>query len=151
MNPSERYEELCRMISYHMDRYYNQDDPEITDREYDELMMELRALEKENPGLVTPDSPTQHVGGSAKREAGVLVRHNVPMLSLQDVFSKEEVFEFVEDMQKQLADPEFVVEYKIDGLSLVLRYEDGVLKLAETRGDGVNFGEDVTANAKVIN
>lgn len=150
MNPSERYEELCRMISYHMDRYYNQDDPEITDREYDEMMMELRALEKENPGLVTPDSPTQRVGGSAKREAGVLVRHNVPMLSLQDVFSKEEVFEFVEDMQKQLADPEFVVEYKIDGLSLVLRYEDGVLKLAETRGDGVNFGEDVTANAKVI-
>ena len=80
----------------------------------------------------------------------MLVRHNVPMLSLQDVFSKEEVFEFVADMQKQLEDPEFVVEYKIDGLSLVLRYEDGLLKLAETRGDGINFGEDVTANARVI-
>lgn len=150
MSSLKRYEELCSIIHYHMDRYYNQDNPEITDREYDELMMELRALEKENPKLVTPDSPTQKVGGSAKREAGVLVRHNVPMLSLQDVFSKEEVFDFVTDMQEQLTDPEFVVEYKIDGLSLVLRYEEGVLKLAETRGDGINFGEDVTANAKVI-
>ena len=90
------------------------------------------------------------LGGTAKREAGVLVRHNVPMLSLQDVFSKEEVYNFVNEMKEQLEDPEFVVEYKIDGLSMALRYEDGVLKLAETRGDGINFGEDVTENAKVI-
>lgn len=150
MNPSERYEELTKTIRYHMDRYYNQDDPQITDHAYDQLMQELKAIEKEHPEFVTPDSPTQRVGGSAKREAGVLVRHNVPMLSLQDVFSKEEVSAFVNDMREQLEDPEFVVEYKIDGLSLVLRYEDGVLKLAETRGDGINFGEDVTANAKVI-
>ncbi len=150
MNPSDQYQELCKIIRYHMDRYYNQDDPEITDQEYDNLMQELKAIEKEHPEFVTPESPTQLVGGSAKREAGVLVRHNVPMLSLQDVFSKEEVFDFVKDMQDQLSDPEFVVEYKIDGLSLALRYEDGVLKLAETRGDGINFGEDVTANAKVI-
>lgn len=150
MNPSDKYQELCSVIRYHMERYYDQDDPEITDQEYDALMQELKAIEKEHPEFVTPDSPTQRVGGSAKREAGVLVRHNVPMLSLQDVFSKEEVFEFVKDMQEQLAEPEFVVEYKIDGLSLALRYEDGILKLAETRGDGINFGEDVTANAKVI-
>lgn len=150
MNPMDRYKQLTKTIREHMDYYYNQDDPKITDQEYDDLMKELRAIEKEHPEFVTPDSPSQQVGGSAKREAGVLVRHNVPMLSLQDAFSKEEVFEFVEDMQKQLDDPEFVVEYKIDGLSLVLRYEEGLLKLAETRGDGINFGEDVTANAKVI-
>ena len=114
------------------------------------LMQELKTLEKEHPDLVTPDSPTQKVGGTAKRQAGVLVRHNVPMLSLQDVFSKEDVYHFVEEMQEQLTDPEFVVEYKIDGLSMSLRYENGVLVMAETRGDGINFGEDVTANAKVI-
>ena len=79
-----------------------------------------------------------------------MVRHNVPMLSLQDVFSKEEVLEFVREMQGKLDHPEFVVEYKIDGLSMSLRYEQGKLVLAETRGDGINFGEDVTANAKVI-
>ncbi len=150
MNPMNRYKQLTQLIRKHMEYYYDQDDPQITDHEYDELMQELKAIEKEHPEFVTPDSPSQRVGGSAKREAGVLVRHNVPMLSLQDVFSKEEVFEFVADMQKQLQDPEFVVEYKIDGLSLVLRYEDGLLKLAETRGDGINFGEDVTANARVI-
>ena len=150
MNPMDRYKQLTQLIRKHMEYYYDQDDPQITDHEYDELMQELKAIEKEHPEFVTPDSPSQRVGGSAKREAGVLVRHNVPMLSLQDVFSKEEVFEFVADMQKQLQDPEFVVEYKIDGLSLVLRYEDGLLKLAETRGDGINFGEDVTANARVI-
>lgn len=150
MNPMDRYKQLTQLIRKHMEYYYDQDDPQITDHEYDELMQELKAIEKEHPEFVTPDSPSQRVGGSAKREAGVLVRHNVPMLSLQDVFSKEEVFEFVADMQKQLQEPEFVVEYKIDGLSLVLRYEDGLLKLAETRGDGINFGEDVTANARVI-
>lgn len=150
MSPSERYQELTKTIQYHMDRYYNQDDPQITDHEYDKLMQELKTMEQEHPEYVTPQSPTQRVGGSAKREAGVLVRHNIPMLSLQDVFSKEEVTDFVNDMKEQLEQPEFVVEYKIDGLSLVLRYEDGILKLAETRGDGINFGEDVTANAKVI-
>lgn len=150
MEQAERYKQLKNEINGHIDRYYNQDNPSITDYEYDQLMLELKALEQKYPEFVTPDSPTQRVGGSAKREAGVLVRHNVPMLSLSDVFSKEEVFEFVEDMRQQLENPEFVVEYKIDGLSMVLRYEDGILKLAETRGDGINFGEDVTANAKVI-
>lgn len=150
MTPEERVHALRKEILYHSDRYYNQDNPEITDYEFDLLMQELKKLEKENPQLVTKDSPTQKVGGMAKRTAGVLVRHNVPMLSLQDVFSKEEVFEFVKQMQEQLDDPEFVVEYKIDGLSMVLRYENGTLVLAETRGDGINFGEDVTANARAI-
>ena len=150
MDAKTRIEELKKTLEYHSNRYYNMDDPEISDYEYDSKMQELKKLEKEHPELVTPDSPTQRVGGTAKREAGVLVRHNVPMLSLQDVFSKEEVCNFVNEMKEQLEDPEFVVEYKIDGLSMALRYEDGVLKLAETRGDGINFGEDVTENAKVI-
>ena len=150
MTAQERITELKKTLEYHIDRYYNQDSPEISDYEYDMLMQELKALEKEHPELVTADSPTQKVGGTAKRQAGVLVRHNVPMLSLQDVFSKEDVYHFVEEMQEQLTDPEFVVEYKIDGLSMSLRYENGVLVMAETRGDGINFGEDVTANAKVI-
>ena len=150
MDAKTRIEELKKTLEYHSNRYYNMDDPEISDYEYDSMMQELKKLEKEHPELVTPDSPTQRVGGTAKREVGVLVRHNVPMLSLQDVFSKEEVYNFVNEMKEQLEDPEFVVEYKIDGLSMALRYEDGALKLAETRGDGINFGEDVTENAKVI-
>lgn len=150
MTAEDRVKELREKIAYHSDRYYNQDNPEITDYEYDMMMQELKKLEKEHPELLTKDSPTQKVGGTAKRTAGVLVRHNVPMLSLQDVFSKEEVYEFVAQMKEQLNDPEFVVEYKIDGLSMALRYENGELVLAETRGDGINFGEDVTANAKVI-
>lgn len=142
--------DLRSQLEYHINLYYNMDSPEISDYEYDRMMQELKSLEKEFPDLVTTDSPTQKVGGQAKREAGVLVRHNVPMLSLQDVFSREEVEEFVQEMQEQLDHPEFVVEYKIDGLSMALRYEEGELKLALTRGDGINFGEDVTVNAKVI-
>ena len=146
----ERINELRKQIEYHSNRYYNMDNPEISDYEYDMMMQELKKLEKEFPEFVIKESPTQKVGGTAKREAGVLVAHNVPMLSLQDVFSKEEVEEFVLQMQEQLDNPEFVVEYKIDGLSMALRYEEGELKLALTRGDGINFGEDVTENAKVI-
>ena len=150
MDIKEEVKALRQQIEYHSNRYYNMDAPEITDYEYDMLMQRLKQIEKEHPELIDASSPTQKVGGSAKREAGVLVRHNVPMLSLQDVFSKEEVMEFVREMQGKLDHPEFVVEYKIDGLSMSLRYEQGKLVLAETRGDGINFGEDVTANAKVI-
>ena len=146
----EKYLELVKTILHHNDLYYNHDNPEITDYEYDQLMIHLKAMEKEHPDWITKDSPTQHVGGTAKRTAGVLVHHNVPMLSLQDVFSKEEVVDFVEQMKEQLDDPEFVVEHKIDGLSMTLRYTNGKLVLAETRGDGIEFGEDVTVNAKVI-
>lgn len=150
MDAKTRVEELKKQIEYHSNLYYNEDNPEITDYEFDQMMQELKKLEKENPELALEDSPTKRVGGKAKREAGVLVRHNVPMLSLQDVFSKGEVLHFVEEMREQLEEPEFVVEYKIDGLSMALRYENGELRLAETRGDGVNFGEDVTENARVI-
>lgn len=137
-------------ILYHNNLYYNEDNPEIEDAQYDVLLRELAALEAKYPEYKTADSPTQRVGGIAKREAGVLVKHDVPMLSLQDVFAKEEVYTFVDNMQRELNNPEFVVEEKIDGLSLALRYENGDLKLAVTRGDGVIQGEDVTANALQI-
>lgn len=149
-NIKKQIDELKAKILYHNDLYYNQDNPEIEDAEYDKLMRTLKQLEAQNPELITKDSPTQKVGGIAKREAGVLVKHDVPMLSLQDVFSKEEVDTFVDNMQKELGNPEFVVEEKIDGLSLALRYVDGELKLAVTRGDGIVQGEDVTANAMQI-
>ena len=149
-NVKQKIEELRQKILYHNDLYYNQDMPEISDYEYDMMMEKLKRLEKENPELITADSPTQKVGGTAKRQAGVLVRHDVPMLSLQDVFSREEVDAFVDNMKQELVNPEFVVEEKIDGLSLALRYQDGELKRAITRGDGIVQGEDVTTNALQI-
>ena len=141
---------LRKEIKYHSNLYYNNDAPEISDYEFDQLMLKLKKLEAEYPELITKTSPTQMVGGVAKREAGVLVAHDVPMLSLQDVFSKEEVTDFVTSLQEQLDNPEFVVEEKIDGLSLALRYRNGELTQAITRGDGVVQGEDVTENARVI-
>ncbi len=132
-----------------MRAYYDEDAPTISDYEYDMLMQRLKAMEKENPELVTADSPTQKIGGTAKREAGVTVTHNVPMLSIRDVFSKEEVLEWVDQVRSLHADAVFSVEEKIDGLSMTLRYEDGELVLAETRGDGL-VGEDVTLNALTI-
>lgn len=141
---------LRKVIRYHNNRYYNEDNPEISDYEYDQLMLRLKAVEAKYPELVTKNSPTQMVGGQARRTAGVLVRHDVPMLSLQDVFSKEEIVAFVASMQQELDAPEFVVEEKIDGLSMALRYENGELVRAITRGDGIVEGEDVTENARVI-
>ena len=142
--------QLRRTIRHHNVRYYNDDNPEISDYEYDQLMLRLKALEREYPELITENSPTQKVGGTAKRTAGTLVRHDVPMLSLQDVFSREEIEAFVRDIEARMENPVFVVEEKIDGLSLALRYENGMLSRAITRGDGVVQGEDVTENAKVI-
>ena len=141
---------LRKEIRHHNDLYYNEDNPEISDYEYDQLMLRLKTLEKQYPELITKNSPTQMVGGKAMRTAGVLVKHDVPMLSLADVFSKEEIYAFVEELQQALKDPEFVVEEKIDGLSMALRYRDGKLERAITRGDGIVQGEDVTANARVI-
>ncbi|WP_302610537.1 NAD-dependent DNA ligase LigA [uncultured Mitsuokella sp.] len=143
-------QELRKVIRYHNNRYYNEDNPEISDYEYDQLMLRLKGIEAQYPELITKNSPTQVVGGNALRTAGVLVKHDVPMLSLQDVFSREEIFAFVHDLQQELDDPEFVVEEKIDGLSMALRYENGELVRAITRGDGIVQGEDVTENAKVI-
>ncbi|WP_298461641.1 NAD-dependent DNA ligase LigA [uncultured Mitsuokella sp.] len=141
---------LRKVIRYHNNRYYNEDNPEISDYEYDQLMLRLKAVEAKYPELITKNSPTQMVGGQARRTAGVLVRHDVPMLSLQDVFSQEEIVAFVASMQQELDAPEFVVEEKIDGLSMALRYENGELVRAITRGDGIVEGEDVTENARVI-
>lgn len=151
----EEYQELSSRINYHMDLYYNQNRNEISDYEYDQLMQQLKAAEKEHPEWVTPDSPSQKIGGSAKREAGVKVTHRVPMLSIEDVFDINEVRAYVAKVMAMHPDASFSVERKIDGLSMTLRYEhsdeDGNLHLAlaETRGDG-HIGEDVTLNARVI-
>ena len=150
----EEYRELRQTIEYHMDRYYNQDAPEISDYEYDQLMLQLKAAEKEHPDWVTGDSPTQKVGGTAKREAGVKVAHDVPMLSIEDVFTQEAVMAWMDKVHEMYPQAEFSVEVKVDGLSMSIRYEQGAdgklhLQLAESRGDGL-IGEDVTANARVI-
>lgn len=145
----EYYEQLKQKIDYHMDLYYNQNTNEISDYEYDRLMLELKAIEKEHPEWVTKDSPSQKIGGVAKREAGVTIIHHVPMLSIQDLFSKEEVTAWVAKVKGMHPDAQFSVEHKIDGLSMSLRYQDGALTLAETRGNGIE-GEDVTLNARVI-
>ena len=144
MEIKDRIEELRKLISYHNDRYYNQDDPEISDFEYDKLSLELRKLEKEHPEYALKESPTQKVGGSVKRELKKM-EHDVPVISLQDVFSKEEVYGFVDKMKEELSNPTFVVEKKIDGLSVVLRYYDGEFKEGITRGDGI-IGESVYEN-----
>lgn len=143
------YEQLKRTIDEHMNHYYNEDSPQISDFAYDQLMQELRAMEAQHPQWVTPDSPTQKIGGTVKREAGVTVTHHVPMLSIQDLFTKEEVSAWVAQVKELHPDAKFSVEHKIDGLSMTLRYQDGALVLAETRGDGL-VGEDVTINARVI-
>ncbi|ONI47228.1 DNA ligase (NAD(+)) LigA [Candidatus Epulonipiscium fishelsonii] len=135
----EKLEELKRLIEYHSDRYYNQDDPEISDFEYDELIKEFRALGGER----------DNVGGTVKREFRE-VNHDTPVLSLSDVSSKQEVSDFVEKMQRELEEVEFIVERKIDGLSVVLRYYDGILKEGITRGNGI-VGESVYENLLEIN
>ena len=140
---------LRKEIRKHNKLYYEMDAPEITDYEYDKLMQRLKDLESEYPEFITANSPTQMVGGAARREVGKIIAHDVPMLSLQDVFNREEVENFINDAISKLASPEFIVEEKIDGLSLALRYENGKLMQAITRGDGIQ-GEDVTENALVI-
>ena len=149
------YLALCKEIDYHMNLYYNEDEPEISDYEYDKLMQRLKNIEKAHPEWITKNSPTQKVGGTAKREAGVKITHDVPMLSIEDVFELDDVRAWVEKVHTVYPHCTFSVETKIDGLSIVLRYEENEggklhLTMGETRGDGY-VGEDVTANAKVIN
>ena len=148
------YLKLSETIDYHMKRYYDQDDPEISDFEYDKLMQELKAAEKEHPEWITPDSPSQKIGGTYKRTAGKKVVHNVPMLSIEDVFSLDDVSSWIAKVHILHPDAKFCVEAKIDGLSMTVRYkrdDDGTLclALAETRGDGA-IGEDVTQNALFV-
>ena len=155
MTPSERLDELRRLIRYHEERYYVLNDPEIADAEFDVLMLELEALEAENPDLVTSDSPTQRVSG--RPAAGfVTVEHAEPMLSLDNAYSEEELREFDARVRRGLAaaggageDVDYVAELKIDGLSLALTYENGVLVRGATRGDGIR-GEEVTSNVRTI-
>lgn len=144
----ERIRELREEIRHHNHAYYVEDNPEISDYEYDKLMQELIDLEEKHPELVTPDSPTQRVGGKPL-DKFEKVDHDTPMLSLGNVFSEEEIRDFAKKIKKMGYDPEFVTEYKIDGLSVSLVYEDGYLTRAATRGDG-ETGEDITANVKGI-
>lgn len=154
MNRTE-YDKLVALINHHMKLYYDNDEPEISDYEYDNLMLDLKAAEKEHPEWVTPDSPTQKIGATVKRESGVKVSHDVPMLSIEDVFTPSEVTAWVEKVHAIHPDCTFSVETKIDGASATLRYKksekDGKLHLVlcESRGDG-ETGEDVTANARMI-
>src|SRR5499426_360593 len=155
MNPAERIEELRRLIRYHEERYYVLNDPEIADAEFDALMRELEGLEGENPDLVTSDSPTQRVSG--RPAAGfVTVEHAESMLSLDNAYSEEELREFDARVRRGLASSgevvdqvDYVAELKIDGLSLALTYENGMLVRGATRGDGVR-GEEVTSNVRTI-
>lgn len=140
---------LRRELEKHNRLYYVEDAPEISDYEYDMLMQRLKALEAEHPELITPDSPTQKVGGAALSKFEP-VRHQVPLESLTDVFSYEELFAFGERMDAALPEGHsYVVEPKIDGLSMSLEYEDGVFVRGATRGDGVT-GENVTENLRTV-
>ena len=143
-----RIKELREQLHYHNHKYYVEDNPEIEDYEYDKLLRELETLEGEHPELITPDSPTQRVGGAADTLFSPVV-HQVPMESLQDVFSKEELLDFDRRVRETVEAPRYVVEPKIDGLSVSLEYENGVLVRGSSRGDGVT-GEDVTANLRTI-
>ena len=147
-----RISELRELIIYHRNRYYNEDKPEISDFEFDDLMRELMNLESEFPELDSPDSPSKTVGGKAS-EKFEKVSHRVPLQSLNDVFSYEELEEFIVKTKKSLEDKddstEFVVEYKIDGLSVALEYENGIFVRGATRGDGQE-GENITENLRTI-
>ena len=142
-------EKLRSLINYHSNLYYKLDEPEISDFEYDKLMQKLKKIESDHPELVTPDSPTQRIGGKIL-EGFEEVRHNVPMQSLTDVFNRESVIEFGKKTESVLGEKvEYVTELKIDGLSVSLEYRDGFFFRGSTRGDGF-VGEDVTENLKTI-
>ncbi len=148
---SDRIDELRALIRHHEEQYYVHDKPEISDAEFDALMQELRALEAEHPELVTPDSPTQRVGGRPA-EGFATVEHLRPMLSLDNAYNEAELRAFDERVRRTLGPDtpvHYVAELKVDGLSIALLYEDGRLVRGATRGDGVQ-GEDVTANVRTI-
>jgi DNA ligase (NAD+) len=155
MGEVDRITELRMLLRHHEERYYVLDDPEISDAEFDALMAELRALEARHPERASPDSPTERVGGRPA-EGFETVEHASPLLSLDNVYSEEELRAFDERARRGLAAlgeaddaPAYVAELKIDGLSIALTYEGGRLVRGVTRGDGTR-GEDVTANVKTI-
>jgi DNA ligase (NAD+) len=149
LDPVARAEELRATIGYHNDRYHRLDDPEIADAEYDLLVRELRTIEADHPDLIVPDSPTSAVG-AAPSTLFTPVRHEVPMMSLDNAFSAEELQAWADRLAKQIpTDTAFVCELKIDGLAISLTYRQGRFVQAATRGDG-RTGEDVTANVATI-
>ena len=148
MEPQKRIQDLTALLNEAGYRYYVLDDPTLPDFEYDRLLRELEDLEKAYPEYVLPDSPTKRVGGQAVNTFGE-VTHAVPLMSLQDVFSMEELEDFLNRTQEVMPNAAYSVEPKIDGLSVALEYEDGRFVRGATRGDGV-VGEDVTENLKTI-
>ncbi len=140
--------QLTKELNYHNDRYYNHDDPVISDYEYDAMLRDLENLEAEFPQLVSPTSPTQRVGGN-RGEKFSPVTHTVPMESLHDSFSADEIRDFDRKVREVVSDPVYVVEPKFDGLSVSCEYRNGVFSRGSTRGDGI-VGEDVTENLMTI-
>ena len=155
LNPAGRIDELREVVRHHSRLYYDQDSPEIADADFDAIFRELAALEEEHPDLITPDSPTQSVGGSASITFSS-VEHRVPMMSLDNAFTPDEVTAWggrlqrrIDELGASIDSVGLVAELKIDGLAVSIRYENGLLVQAATRGDG-RVGEDVTANVKTI-
>ncbi len=149
MEAASRVEELRRLVEHHTERYYLLDDPEISDAEFDALVRELRALEEAHPELRTEESPTQKVGGRAST-AFAPVRHRVPMMSLDNAFSFDELVAWGKRMERYISEHvDYVCELKIDGIACSLLYEDGRYVRGATRGNGV-VGEDVTENVRTI-
>lgn len=144
----ERVKQLTKELNYHNNRYYNNDDPEISDYEYDMLLRELENIEDEYPQLKKEDSPTQRVGGEAAEKFSP-VEHIVPMESLHDSFSFDEILEFDRKVRDVVDDPSYVVEPKFDGLSVSAEYRKGIFVRGSTRGDGL-VGEDITDNLRTI-
>lgn len=143
-----KIENLRATLRYHSDRYYNDDAPEIEDYEYDMMMRQLKDLEEKYPQYDTPDSPTKKVGGKADNSFESVI-HTVRMESLQDAFSREEIYDFDRRVKETVSSASYVVEPKIDGLSVSLEYRDGLFVRGSTRGNG-DVGEDVSGNLKVI-
>lgn len=148
MNPKERIADLVKTLNQANVDYYLNDSPTLTDNEYDSLLMELFRLEEEYPEYKLPESPTSNVGTKIL-DSFAKITHQTPMFSLADVFNEDEVEAFVTRVEKEIKDPEFVCELKMDGLGVNLTYKDGLLISAATRGDGVT-GEDITNNFKTI-
>lgn len=144
-----RIKELIQLINYHNNKYYNEDSPEISDYEYDTLLRELESLEASFPSLVREDSPSKRIGGTSSLNKFKPVKHVVPMQSLHDSFTDEELMDFNKRIQSIIENPEYIVEPKIDGLSVSLEYKNSILVRASTRGDG-DIGEDVTENIMTI-
>lgn len=149
MDIKDRINKLIEEINYHNEKYYNQDSPEISDFDYDNLMKELKALEEENPELKRVDSPTNRVGGKALDKFNQIV-HKIPMLSLSNAYSDQDLRDFDKRVRDMVSSSvEYVVEFKIDGLSVGITYTNGVFEKGATRGDGI-VGEDISQNLMTV-